>query len=55
MDKLTEKEKVCLLEYTTELQQLMEQDNLMIISDNRYSYTREEIKQLSRKVENLNK
>ena len=50
MDKLTEKEKACLLEYTNDLKQLMEQNNLSTISDNRCSYTRQEIDALEKKV-----
>lgn len=54
MNKLTEKEKRCLLEYTNDLKQLMEQENLTIISDNRCSYTLKEIDELSKKVEKIN-
>lgn len=49
MIKLTEKEKCCLLEYTNDLKQLMEQDNLSTISDNRCTYTRQEIEELTKK------
>ena len=42
MDKLTEKEK------------LMEQNNLSTISDNRCSYTRQEIDALEKKVKKIN-
>lgn len=54
MEKLTQKEKTCLLEYTSELKQLMEEENLILISDNQYSYTRKELDELSRKVKKIN-
>lgn len=54
MNKLTEKEKTCLLEYTNDLKRLMEQEKLAIISDSRCSYTRKEIDALSKKVEKIN-
>ncbi|WP_425757576.1 hypothetical protein ACPW7J_14610 (plasmid) [Ihubacter sp. rT4E-8] len=54
MEKLTEKEKVCLLEYTKDLKQIMEQDHLAIVSDNRYSYTQKEIENLLQKIEKIN-
>ena len=54
MDKLTEKEKACLLEYTNDLKQLMEQNNLSTISDNRCSNTRQEIDALEKKVKKIN-
>ena len=53
MDKLTEKEKACLLEYTNDLKQLMEQNNLSTISNNRCSYTRQEIDALEKKVKKI--
>ena len=49
MDKLTEKEKACLLEYTNDLKQLMEQNNLSTISNNR-----QEIDALEKKVKKIN-
>lgn len=54
MEKLTEKEKGCLLEYTKELKQLIEEDNMTIISDNRCSYTWQEIDVLSTKIKKIN-
>lgn len=54
MEKLTEKEKNCLLEYTNDLKRLMKQDGLWIVSDNKYSYTLKEIEELSRKVNKIN-
>lgn len=54
MEKLTEKEKVCLLEYTKDLKQIMEQDHLAIVLDNRYSYTQKEIENLLQKIEKIN-
>lgn len=54
MEKLTEKEKDCLLEYTNELKQLIEEDNLNTISDNRCSYTWQEVDILSTKIKKIN-
>lgn len=54
MEKLTEKEKACLLEYAKDLKQIMEQDHLAIVSDNRYSYTQKDIENLLQKIEKIN-
>ncbi|MEY8367044.1 hypothetical protein AALA22_15540 [Anaerovoracaceae bacterium 41-7] len=54
MEKFTEKEKGCLLEYTDELKQLIEEDNLATVSDNRCSYTWQEVDVLSKKIKKIN-
>ena len=54
MEKLTEKEKQCLLEYTNDLKMLMEQEHLTRVSDNQYSYTIEEVDELQKKIEKIN-
>ena len=51
MKNFTEKEKSCLLEYTKDLLELMEQEHLNKISDNIASYTQSEIQILSDKLE----
>lgn len=53
MEKLTEKEKGCLLEYAKDLKQIMEQEHLATVSDNRYSYTQKEIENLVEKIDKL--
>lgn len=54
MKNFTEKEKSCLLEYTKDLLELMEQEHLNKISDNIASYTQSEIQILSDKLEKIN-
>lgn len=54
MEKFTKKEKSCLTEYATDLLKLMENEHVMTVSDNRYTYTRQEIEVLAVKVENIN-
>lgn len=54
MDKFTEKEKGCLTEYANDLLTLMEEEQAMTVSDNKYTYTRQEIEALAVKVENIN-
>lgn len=53
MEKLTEKEKGCILEYAKDLKQIMEQEHLATVSDNRYSYTQKEIENLVEQIERL--
>lgn len=54
MEKFTRKEKDCLIEYTNDLLSLMEDEHICIVSDNKNSYTEEEIKVLAEKVEKIN-
>ncbi len=54
MEKFTEKEKGCLFEYTDELKHLIEEDNLATVSDNRCSYTWQEVDVLSKKIKKIN-
>lgn len=54
MEKLTGKEKCCLLEYLNELKTLIKEDNLLTISDNLYSYTWGEVDLLSAKIKKFN-
>lgn len=53
MEKLTEKEKGCILEYAKDLKQIMEQEHSATVSDNRYSYTQKEIENLVEKIEKI--
>lgn len=50
MKGFTEKEKDCLVTYVQDLLRVMEEENLLKLSDNQCSYTLEEIKILSEKV-----
>lgn len=54
MEKFTEKEKGCLTQYTSDLLKLMEEEQSMTVSDNRYTYTKQEIEILAVKVETIN-
>jgi len=50
MEILTEKERCCLVTYTYDLLQLMIDDGVAIVSDNKNEYTQDEIENLIQKL-----
>ena len=54
MEKLTEKERSCLVNYTDDLLQLMIEEGVSVISDCRNEYTKVELEILANKL-SLNK
>lgn len=51
MEKMTEKEKGCLLKYLEDLLEVMEQDHIFVISDGIASYTESELICLIKKID----
>ena len=51
MEKITEKEKGCLLKYLEDLLEVMKQDHIFVISDGIASYTESELICLIKKID----